>query len=64
MSADPVDELRRWEQSGGGWRVVGRAGGGITVALLTCDGGEEMGRLASYDAAFLAYVGGRAASDD
>jgi hypothetical protein len=32
----------------------------LEIVLLTCDGGEEMGRLASSEAALRAFVGERA----
>ncbi len=66
MTADgesPVDQLRRWEAAGAVWRVVARSPCGLDVALLTCDAGEEVGRLSSTDPALVAYVGDREASD-
>ncbi len=46
MSADdPRAALERWIASGGHWAVVGERVGSVTVALLTCDGGEEMDRI-------------------
>ena len=41
--ADPVGVLRRWEGSGGLWRVLHERRGVATVGLFTCDGGEQMG---------------------
>lgn len=45
----PAAALQRWESSGAVWRVVGRAVGSdgptVTIALLTCDGGEQVGKL-------------------
>ena len=32
---------------------------GVAVSLLTCDGGEEMGRIESTDPSFVAYVEAR-----
>lgn len=61
---DAVGVLRRWEASGAVWEVLGKAGDELTVALLTCDAGEEMGRLRSADPALRAYVGSRRRSDD
>jgi hypothetical protein len=61
---DPVTTLRRWEDSGALWRVVGRRAGTVTVALVTCDGGEEVHRLTSGDAGLLRYVSGRETSED
>jgi hypothetical protein len=54
-----VERLRRWEGSGGAWQVARRTSSGLEIVLLTCDGGEEMGQLASSDPALLAYVGDR-----
>ncbi|GAA4811343.1 hypothetical protein ACFQ0K_03905 [Nocardioides caeni] len=41
----PRSALERWIDSGGHWSVVGERGEQVTVALLTCDGGEEMDRV-------------------
>ena len=64
MDIDRVAELQRWEEAGAVWRVVGRSADSITVALMRCDGGEEVGRFNSDDARLLAFVGDRHASDD
>ena len=64
MDMDRVAELRRWEDSGAVWRVVGRTATTLTVALVTCDGGEEVGRFTSNDPALLAFVGERASNLD
>ncbi|MBO0843063.1 MAG: hypothetical protein J2O46_07740 [Nocardioides sp.] len=61
---DPVEVLRRWEESGGTWRVLGTHGDELTISLRTCTAGEEAERLVSGDLALIAYVGGRSASDD
>ncbi|HEX4977490.1 MAG TPA: hypothetical protein VFV40_06450 [Nocardioides sp.] len=60
----PVEVLRRWEASGAVWEVLADSGQELTVALLTCDAGEEMGRVRSSDQALRAYVGPRRRSDD
>lgn len=39
------DALDRWIASGGHWEVVAESGERMTVALLTCDGGQEMDRV-------------------
>jgi hypothetical protein len=57
---DPTEALRRWLDSGGHLRVFAEGTGGLTVALLTCDGGEEMGRLTSGDPEFVALALGSA----
>ena len=61
---DPLEVLRRWESSGGVWRVVRRTASGLEIALFTCTGGEEMSRLTSSDPALLAHLAGRSASDE
>lgn len=61
---EPLDVLRRWEDSGGTWRVVATHGDELTISLRTCTAGEEADRLVSADPAVLAYVAGRTASDD
>lgn len=58
----PVEVLRRWEESGAGWRVLSRTPTRVTIALLTCDGGEEVHRLSSEEPDLLAYVGTRSSS--
>ena len=63
-AVSPVDRLRRWEDSGATWEVLARGAGGVVIALLSCDAGEEMDRLSSADPAVLAYVGDRDRRDD
>ena len=60
---DVVGQLQRWTDSGAVWEVVRRAAGGVEVALLTCDAGEEVARLRSSDPGVLAYLGDRDRSD-
>ncbi len=60
---DPVARLTRWADAGGTWQVLTRGGTEITVALLTCDGGEEMGRIVTADAELAAYVDAHAEAD-
>jgi hypothetical protein len=56
---DLVETLLRWEESGAVWQVVARTPSRVTVALLRCDGGEEVERLATTDPATLAFVAER-----
>ena len=60
---DPAAALRRWEASGAVWRVVGRAtrpgGAAVTIALLTCDGGEQVGELRCSEDAVRDVLAGR-----
>lgn len=62
---DLVERLTRWESSGGHWRVLADTGEHLTIALVTCDGGEEMERVCGApDAAVRAYLAGRTRSED
>jgi hypothetical protein len=58
MDDSPLEVLRRWESSGGTWRVVVRTSDRLVLDLATCDGGEVMGRLeaAPPDAELAAHV--------
>jgi len=64
METDRLAELQRWEDSGAVWSVVSRRGGRVTVALLRCDGGEEVDRFSSGDPRLLDYIGDRFSSTD
>jgi hypothetical protein len=65
MRDDPsVAQLRRWQESGGRWRVLTRTTDTVVIALLTCDIGEEVDRLSGTGSALLAYLGGRDSSED
>jgi hypothetical protein len=59
MHIDRVAELQRWQDSGAVWEVISRKGGGVTVALMRCDGGEEVDRFTSDDPRLLAFIGDR-----
>ncbi|KUI24742.1 hypothetical protein AU196_15555 [Mycobacterium sp. IS-1742] len=59
---DRVEELQRWEDSGAVWTVVSRTPGRVTIALLRCDGGEEVDRFVSADPDLLRFVGDRSDS--
>ncbi|KUI21994.1 hypothetical protein AU195_06740 [Mycobacterium sp. IS-1496] len=59
---DRVEELQRWEDSGAVWTVVSRSADRVTVALLRCDGGEEVDRFVSSDPDLLRFVGDRSDS--
>jgi hypothetical protein len=64
MDIDRSAELRRWQASGAVWEVISRRSGGVTVALLRCDGGEEVDRFTSADPRLLAFIGDRDSSQD
>ena len=64
MDSDRVAELQRWEDAGAVWSVVSRRNGRVTVALLRCDGGEEVDRFTSGDARLIDYIGERFTSTD
>jgi hypothetical protein len=53
---EPLAALRRWEDSGGTWRVVRDDGTEVVLDLLTCSGGEVMATLRSDDAELRRYV--------
>ncbi|MGE2834860.1 hypothetical protein [Mycobacterium sp. SMC-4] len=63
MDVDRVADLQRWEDAGAVWRVLSRHGEEITIALLRCDGGEEVDRFTSSDARLREFVGDRAGSE-
>jgi hypothetical protein len=64
MHIDRVAELQRWQDSGAVWEVVSRKAGDVTVALLRCDGGEEVDRFSSDDPQLLAFIGDRWSSGE
>ncbi|QNN54619.1 hypothetical protein [Nocardioides mesophilus] len=55
MSEDPRGVLERWLAFGGSWEVAHRDAAGVTLALLRCDGGEEMSRVTLPAAEFAAW---------
>jgi hypothetical protein len=59
-----LDRLRRWEDSGGTWRVALRRAGSLTIALCRCDGGEEVDLFTTTERAALVHVGDRETSED
>lgn len=59
-----IEQLVRWEASGGHWRVVSRTPTELVVGLYTCDGGTEMGRVVAPPAELDGFLAGREASDD
>lgn len=64
MHIDRVADLERWVDSGAHWLVLDRGHDSITIALLRCDGGEEVERFTSADPRLLAFVGARSSSED
>jgi hypothetical protein len=63
MSKD-LDMLRRWEDGGAAWRVLARGPDSLDIALLTCDAGEQVGRLHSGEPDVREHVGSRVRSDE
>ena len=59
---DTVAALRRWEEAGGIWQVIGQDQGAATIALYRCDGGEEVDRIVSADARLAQFLEGRTTS--
>jgi len=64
MHVDRVAELQRWQDSGAVWEVISRKGGRVTVAMLRCDGGEEVDRFTSDDPRLLSFISGRTTSEE
>jgi hypothetical protein len=64
MHVDRVAELQRWQDAGAVWEVIARTGGRVTVALLRCDGGEEVDRFTSDDPRLLSFIGDRSTSEE
>jgi hypothetical protein len=64
MHVDRVAELQRWQDSGAVWAVISRKDGRVTVALLRCDGGEEVDRFTSDDSRLLSFIGDRTTSEE
>lgn len=62
--SDAVAALRRWEDSGAVWRVLGRDGARLTIGLCTCTASEVVDRVVSDDPELARFVGDRAGSDD
>lgn len=62
--SDPVETLRRWEDTGAVWRVLARDDEHATVGLFTCTGGEEVSRVTSSNPALRDFLGDRASSED
>jgi hypothetical protein len=63
VKVDRVAEIQRWQDSGAVWQVIARSGATVTIALLRCDGGEEMDRFTSDDPRLLAFIGDRRTSE-
>ena len=61
---DYVAELIRWQDAGAIWDLVARTSQGVTIALLRCDGGEEVDRFTSSEPLVLGHVGNRETSED
>jgi hypothetical protein len=62
MHTDRVAELQRWQDAGAVWEVLSQREHSVTVALLSCDGGEEVDRFTSDDPALLKFIGDRLSS--
>jgi uncharacterized protein len=61
---DFVAVLRRWEDAGGHWRVLGRDLGRVTIGLYRCDDGEETDRFVADDPGLAEFLAGRTSSQD
>lgn len=58
-----IDRLERWTLSGAHWHVLHRSDDEVTIALITCTGGEEAERLTSRNEAFLEWLGDRVSDE-
>jgi len=61
---DFVAKLRRWEDAGGVWRVLGQDRDAVTVGLYRCDDGEEADRFVATDPRIAEFLAGRTSSQD
>jgi hypothetical protein len=59
-----LEDLLRWQDSGGLWRVDARTAQGLRLTLLSCSGTEEMAQLVTDDAQVLEFVGQRWTSQE
>lgn len=59
-----IEELVRWENAGGTWRVLSQDDEQVTVGLFTCHGGDEMSRLVAPVAQLEPFLAGRTTSSD
>jgi hypothetical protein len=64
MDVDRIAELQRWQDAGAVWEVISRRGSSVTVALLRCDGGEEVDRFTSDDPQLIDFIGKRQSSQE
>lgn len=56
QSSQPVAAIERWIAFGGSWAVRRESSAGVEVALLRCDGGEQVDSLSSDEPAFREWV--------
>jgi uncharacterized protein len=61
---DLVAVLRRWEEAGGLWRVLGQNREAITLGLYRCDDGEEIDRFVATDPRVEQFLAGRTSSQE
>ncbi|KUI04828.1 hypothetical protein [Mycobacterium sp. IS-3022] len=64
MPVDRIADLQRWQDSGAIWEVRARREKSVTVALLRCDGGEEVDVFTSDDPRLLEFIGQRRSSEE
>jgi hypothetical protein len=56
VASDDLQQLVRWERSGGTWALVASTSGRVEIALLTCSAGEQVGLLQSGEPDLVSYV--------
>ena len=60
-----VEILRRWELSGGHWKVLRSSDMWVDIGLFSCDGTQQMSRVSGVRTSVLrGYLDGRASSAD
>ena len=55
MGDTPLERLRRWEASGGSWRLLALSSAGAELELCACTG-EPMERMVTGDPELLAHL--------
>lgn len=61
--SEHLDDLLRWEASGGHWEVASDDGVVVRLALRTCLGDEVVGELVSADPDLRTHLAGRNRDD-
>ncbi len=57
------EQIRRWEETGGGWRILSAGPDSATVQLIDCTGGEVVEEVRSSDPHFVKWANVQAAAN-